>query len=77
MVAGPEILEKYVGSSERNLRQIFDHPPGIDKAIQNNYPNHVKILEQSALHVIGMVNTIPIRCILLSLLSYGCPFISV
>jgi hypothetical protein len=27
IVSGPELLDKYVGSSEANLREIFDNPP--------------------------------------------------
>ena len=53
MVAGPEILEKYVGASERNLRQIFDHPPSIHDAIRNSQPDYSRSLEETALHVIG------------------------
>ena len=53
MVAGPEILEKYVGSSERNLRHIFDHPPSIHDAIRNSQPDYSRTLEETALHVIG------------------------
>ena len=28
VVNGPEVLDKFVGSSEQNLRDIFDNPPG-------------------------------------------------
>jgi hypothetical protein len=55
MVAGPEILEKYIGSSERNLRQIFDHPPRVYDAIQTSQSFYSQALEDTALHVIGML----------------------
>jgi len=29
VVAGPAIMDKFVGSSEKNLREIFDNPPDI------------------------------------------------
>lgn len=29
VVSGPEVLDKFVGSSEKNLRAIFDNPPDI------------------------------------------------
>ncbi|KAG7338816.1 ATPase family associated with various cellular activities AAA [Nitzschia inconspicua] len=29
VVSGPEVLDKFVGSSEKNLRAIFDEPPSI------------------------------------------------
>ena len=29
VVSGPEVMDKFVGSSEKNLREIFDNPPDI------------------------------------------------
>lgn len=29
IVSGPEIMDKFVGSSEQKLREIFDNPPDI------------------------------------------------
>jgi hypothetical protein len=29
IVSGPEIMDKFVGSSEQKLREIFDNPPEI------------------------------------------------
>jgi hypothetical protein len=29
IVSGPEIMDKFVGSSEKNLRAIFDNPPDV------------------------------------------------
>ena len=35
MVSGPEIMDKFVGSSEKNLRAIFDNPPDVYESIRN------------------------------------------
>lgn len=48
IVSGPEILDKFVGSSEKNLREIFDNPPDIYPEYKKNY----KALQNQALHVI-------------------------
>lgn len=45
MVAGPELMDKYVGSSEKNLRNLLDNPP----AVYQEYEN----VSDAALHVIG------------------------
>ena len=29
IVSGPELMDKFVGSSEANLRAVFDNPPDI------------------------------------------------
>lgn len=34
VVSGPEIMDKFVGSSEMKLREIFDNPPDIYEAFQ-------------------------------------------
>eukprot|EP00578_Thalassiosira_sp_NH16_P023122 CAMPEP_0181089218 /NCGR_PEP_ID=MMETSP1071-20121207/7187_1 /TAXON_ID=35127 /ORGANISM="Thalassiosira sp., Strain NH16" /LENGTH=685 /DNA_ID=CAMNT_0023171155 /DNA_START=174 /DNA_END=2231 /DNA_ORIENTATION=+ len=49
IVSGPEILDKFVGSSEKNLREVFDNPPEIYLEYKKNYG---KPLESQALHVI-------------------------
>lgn len=49
IVSGPEILDKFVGSSEKNLREIFDNPPEIYHEYKQNYG---RPLSQQALHVI-------------------------
>jgi len=49
IVSGPEILDKFVGSSEKNLREVFDNPPDIYFNYKKNYGDD---LANSALHVI-------------------------
>jgi len=49
IVSGPEILDKFVGSSEKNLREIFDNPPEIYHEYKKNYGD---ALAKQALHVI-------------------------
>jgi len=49
IVSGPEILDKFVGSSEKNLREIFDNPPEIYHEYKKNYG---EALSKQALHVI-------------------------
>ena len=49
IVSGPEILDKFVGSSEKNLREIFDNPPEIYYEYKKNYG---EALEKQALHII-------------------------
>lgn len=29
VVSGPQLMDKFVGSSEKNLRELFDNPPGV------------------------------------------------
>ncbi|KAL7526492.1 hypothetical protein ACHAWF_001791 [Thalassiosira exigua] len=48
VVSGPEILDKFVGSSEKNLREVFDNPPEIYREYKKNYYG----LDEQALHVI-------------------------
>jgi SpoVK/Ycf46/Vps4 family AAA+-type ATPase len=48
-VSGPEILDKFVGSSEKNLREIFDNPPDLYFNYKKNFGD---ALAQTALHVI-------------------------
>ncbi len=52
VVSGPEIMDKFVGSSEANLRQIFDEPPEIYDTFRIGTKDNGKALNQAALHVI-------------------------
>ena len=49
MVSGPEILDKFIGSSEKNLREIFDNPPPVHHHYKKNYGES---FNEVALHVI-------------------------
>jgi len=49
IVSGPEILDKFVGSSEQNLREIFDKPPDLYPQYKKNYGEP---LATQAIHVI-------------------------
>lgn len=49
IVSGPEILDKFVGSSEKNLREIFDNPPELYFNYKKNFG---EALAKTALHVI-------------------------
>jgi SpoVK/Ycf46/Vps4 family AAA+-type ATPase len=49
IISGPEIMDKFVGSSEKNLRNIFDNPPDIYFEYKKNYGNE---MSAQALHVI-------------------------
>lgn len=52
IVSGPEIMEKFVGSSEANLRRIFDSPPEIYDAFRIGTRDNGAAIEKAALHVI-------------------------
>ena len=52
VVSGPEIMDRFVGSSEANLREIFDSPPPIRDAYRVQYPDMGAALEKSALNII-------------------------
>ena len=54
IVSGPEIMDKFVGSSEKNLREIFDNPPEVYFEYKKNYG---EALETQALHVIVLDGT--------------------
>ncbi len=54
VVSGPEILDKFVGSSEKNLRDIFDNPPEIYEHFRENEPDGGESLSSAALHVVVM-----------------------
>lgn len=50
IVSGPEVMDKFVGSSEKNLREIFDSPPELyDFVIEDR-----DLISKSALNVIIM-----------------------
>jgi len=50
IVSGPEIMDRFVGSSEANLRKIFDSPPDLYPQYATRDDAHV--LKNVALHVI-------------------------
>ena len=54
VVSGPEILDKFVGSSEKNLRAIFDSPPDIYDFFRIGEPDNGDGLAKAALHVVVM-----------------------
>mmetsp|Transcript_29127 Transcript_29127/g.78830 ORF Transcript_29127/g.78830 Transcript_29127/m.78830 type:complete len:573 (+) Transcript_29127:115-1833(+) len=54
VVSGPEILDKFVGSSEKNLRDIFDNPPDIYEKFRLNEDDGGDSLASAALHVVVM-----------------------
>ena len=54
VVSGPEIMDRFVGSSESNLREIFDSPPPIVDSYRVQYPDMGAALEKEALHVVIM-----------------------
>ncbi|KAL7575275.1 hypothetical protein ACA910_001800 [Epithemia clementina (nom. ined.)] len=54
VVSGPEIMDKFVGSSEKNLREIFDNPPDIYDFVRLGEADGGAAMAQAALHVIVM-----------------------
>jgi energy-coupling factor transporter ATP-binding protein EcfA2 len=52
VVSGPELMDKFVGSSEKNLREVFDNPPDIYDTYRLNEPDGGEALARAALHVI-------------------------
>eukprot|EP00545_Synedropsis_sp_CCMP1620_P011395 CAMPEP_0119023372 /NCGR_PEP_ID=MMETSP1176-20130426/29840_1 /TAXON_ID=265551 /ORGANISM="Synedropsis recta cf, Strain CCMP1620" /LENGTH=621 /DNA_ID=CAMNT_0006978445 /DNA_START=51 /DNA_END=1916 /DNA_ORIENTATION=+ len=54
VVSGPELMDKFVGSSEQNVRKVFDAPPPIFDHIRMHEPDDGKALSKVALHVIIM-----------------------
>eukprot|EP00584_Thalassiosira_punctigera_P000126 CAMPEP_0172536550 /NCGR_PEP_ID=MMETSP1067-20121228/8300_1 /TAXON_ID=265564 ORGANISM="Thalassiosira punctigera, Strain Tpunct2005C2" /NCGR_SAMPLE_ID=MMETSP1067 /ASSEMBLY_ACC=CAM_ASM_000444 /LENGTH=635 /DNA_ID=CAMNT_0013321647 /DNA_START=133 /DNA_END=2036 /DNA_ORIENTATION=- len=54
VVNGPEILDKFVGSSEENLRRIFDDPPDIYDEFKRNETDGGVALGHAAVHVVVM-----------------------
>lgn len=53
-ISGPEIMDKYVGSSEKNLRRIFDNPPDIYDHVRQSETHLGQEIAKAALHVIIM-----------------------
>lgn len=58
IVSGPEIMDKFVGSSEKNLREIFDNPPDIYDTYRLGETDNGVALAKAALHVIGTLYSI-------------------
>ncbi len=54
VVSGPEIMDKFVGSSEKNLRDIFDSPPDIYDRYRIGERDGGEGIARAALHVIVM-----------------------
>ena len=54
VISGPEILDKFVGSSEKNLRDIFDNPPDIYDKFRLDETDGGELINSAALHVIVM-----------------------
>jgi SpoVK/Ycf46/Vps4 family AAA+-type ATPase len=52
VVSGPELMDKFVGSSEQNVRRIFDDPPPIFDHVKVHEVDDGKALSQVALHVV-------------------------
>ena len=52
VVSGPEILDKFVGSSEKNLREVFDNPPDIYDTYRLGQADKGEAVAKQALHVI-------------------------
>lgn len=62
VVSGPEVLDKFVGSSEKNLRELFDNPPDIYDFFRIGEPDGGDAIAKAALHVV-VVSEPKIRCI--------------
>mmetsp|Transcript_30827 Transcript_30827/g.47008 ORF Transcript_30827/g.47008 Transcript_30827/m.47008 type:complete len:410 (-) Transcript_30827:38-1267(-) len=54
VVSGPELMDKFVGSSEQNVRRIFDNPPPIYDNVAVHESDNGAALSKIALHVIIM-----------------------
>lgn len=52
IVSGPEIMDKFVGGSEKNLRAIFDQPPDIYDFVRLGENDGGEALARAALHVV-------------------------
>jgi vesicle-fusing ATPase len=52
VVSGPEILDKFVGSSEKNLREVFDNVPDIYDTYRLGQADKGEAVAKEALHVI-------------------------
>eukprot|EP00934_Nitzschia_sp_Nitz4_P008729 Nitzschia sp. Nitz4//scaffold76_size158648//137301//139346//NITZ4_002568-RA/size158648-augustus-gene-0.153-mRNA-1//-1//CDS//3329557911//8719//frame0 len=54
VVSGPEIMDKFVGSSEQNLREVFDNPPDIYESYRIGEADGGDSIANAALHVVVM-----------------------
>jgi len=55
VVSGPEIMDKFVGSSEKNLRAVFDNPPDIYDFYRSAHTEEeADAVARAALHVVVM-----------------------
>jgi SpoVK/Ycf46/Vps4 family AAA+-type ATPase len=54
VVSGPEIMDKFVGSSEKNLREIFDSPPDIYDKYRIGEKDGGEAIARAALHIVVM-----------------------
>jgi ATP-dependent 26S proteasome regulatory subunit len=54
VISGPEIMDKFVGSSERKLRDIFDNPPNVYESVRMQEADMGVAISKAALHVIVM-----------------------
>lgn len=54
VISGPELMDKFVGSSEQNVRRVFDDPPPIYDHILVHESDDGIALSKVALHVIIM-----------------------
>ena len=54
VVSGPELMDKFVGSSEQNVRKVFDEPPPIYDHYRIHELDDGKALSSVALHVVIM-----------------------
>ena len=52
VISGPEVMDKFVGSSEANLRKIFDSPPDIYDNFRIGTSDDGDAISKAALHVI-------------------------
>ena len=52
VVSGPEIMDKFVGSSEANLREVFDNPPDLYPHFLTDDEKVNDLYSRAALHVI-------------------------
>ena len=52
VVSGPEVMDRFVGSSEANLREIFDNPPDIYDTYRIGAKDGGTGIANAALHVI-------------------------
>ena len=53
VVSGPEIMERFLGASEANLRAVFDNPPAVHSEFCAT-PEEEEALNKAALHVVVM-----------------------